>query len=152
MNGDDTQGFTTPRAPLQISVFPPKPAPSTGTEPDPTGGFSEVTPGAKATQAGTATGGFTEAPPQQPSLWQKAIEPITSIPQSYRELEAKGRAEMGKGVEAIGKGQYGTGAIQTGFGAFDWLTSPLMAPVHSILSKPVEQATGIPAETTDVYA
>src|SRR6516162_4035169 len=172
MNGDDTQGFTTPRAPLQISVFPPKPAPSTGTEPDPTGGFSEVTPGAKATQAGvdtggfteaappgpkiappaTPTGGFTEAPPQQPSLWQKAIEPITSIPQSYRELEAKGRAEMGKGVEAIGKGQYGTGAIQTGFGAFDWLTSPLMAPVYSALSKPVEQATGIPAETTDVYA
>ena len=91
MNGDDQQ--VSPEGRLRISIYPPKSNVGMAPGADPTGGFTEVSKG-QAPAPTQDTGGFTEvAAPQEdkPSLLRQALEPITSILSSYRELEQKGR-------------------------------------------------------------
>lgn len=87
------------------------------------------------------------------SLARQAVKPITDIPGEYSKQVNEAVQLMGQGVSDIATpGKRLAGAAETGIGAFDYTMSPINAPLHTILGKPVEQATGIPSSWTETAA
>src|ERR1700744_1801023 len=81
---------------------------------------------------------------KQASPVQKAVEPITSIPSEYGRIVGESVDEMKAGVKDIGEGNRVKGALKTGLGAMRYAFSPIEAPVHTIVGKPLEENLGIP--------
>ena len=80
----------------------------------------------------------------------KAVEPITSLPSEYLRIVGEAKGTMAKGVQDIQTpGSRIKGAFETGVGALDYVTSPISAPVHTIIGRPIEETTGIPHEWTE---
>lgn len=100
-----------------------------------------------------------DAPQYQPhksGLLKNALESITSLPGTYSGMvhEALGRMKEGAGDVAEGfekakSGQFGAGlkevavgAGHAGLAALDYIEAPINAPIHTMIGKPVEKATG----------
>lgn len=119
------------------------------------------------------TGGATPSyMQQQPSVLSKAVEPITSYPQTYQQMNQSARDQMARGVGQISEGvKYAAspagatdssgsaglvpiakGIGNTAMGAVDYLMSPVNAALHTVVGKPIEEATGIPHQYSEFAA
>ncbi len=87
--------------------------------------------------------------PQQPSLLDRALSPITSYPETYRRKRTESVEQMGSGVEQLKKGEYGKGVANVGLGALGYTFSPVEAGIESFVGKPVQDVTGLPKEYTN---
>lgn len=92
----------------------------------------------------------------KPTFASKAIEPITSYPETYRQ-QREGSAEMAKqGAQGLWDGQrdepnpvkaFGKDALNLGrvlAGSLGYVTSPISAALRTTVGKPVEDVTGSP--------
>lgn len=87
-----------------------------------------------------------EAPPTDwspSSIAKNAVAPITDIPQEYSKEVNQSVDQMRQGVNEFGAHPL-KGATDVGLGAAGYLSSPLSAPIHSLVGKPVENVTGSP--------
>jgi hypothetical protein len=93
---------------------------------------------------------------QKLSPVQKAINPITSYPETYEKMNRESREQMSQGVEQIKKAdgalETAKGIGNTAIGAAGYLSSPISAAYRSIVGQPVEDVTGIPREYTEFAA
>lgn len=107
---------------------------------------------------------------QQPSLLARAISPITNYPETYNRMNTESRQQIGAGVEQLAGGaapfdpvkdayppdstawRLAKGAGNVALGSIGYVASPLNAAIQSVVSKPVEDVTGIPKEYTDFAA
>lgn len=96
---------------------------------------------------------------EQPSLAQKAIEPITSYPETYSQLNRESREQMSRGVGQLQNAvdNYAPadvlkGVANTALGAAGYVFSPVNAALRTVVGKPIEEATGIPKEYTEFAA
>lgn len=96
------------------------------------------------------------APPSQPKgMLANALEPITSYPETYNQMQRESRELMGEGVSQIGEGGVGNIAIGAGkaaLGGLGYVTSPINAALRTVVGKPVENLTGAPKEYTEFAA
>lgn len=101
----------------------------------------------------------------------KALEPITSYPETYSRMNRESRDRMSEGfsqmthpgadrermlprVASMAPTAYdvGAGAVNMGLGALEYATSPINAAIHTVAGKPIEENTGVPAQYTDFAA
>jgi hypothetical protein len=110
--------------------------------------------------------------PQQPqsSMLARAASPITNLPGTYQQMNAEAREQLGTGVEQLTGGtpafdpvkdayppdstamRMAKGVGNVALGGIGYVASPINAGIRSIISKPIEDVTGIPKEYTDVAA
>jgi hypothetical protein len=76
------------------------------------------------------------------SLLSKAIEPITSIPKTYRSLVDQATELFGKGFGDVKSGSPLKGVGEMALGGLEYVTAPINAPIHTIIGKPVADVTG----------
>lgn len=55
-----------------------------------------------------------------------------------------GMGAMSEGVQKVKKGRYGAGAGEAALGAAQWALAPINAPIKSLISDPLANATGSP--------
>lgn len=92
-----------------------------------------------------------------------ALEPITSYPETYAEMNRAGRERIGEGytqsAEALTEPRSGGGAVKLAkgvgnmaLGAVETVASPINAAYRTIVGRPIEAVTGIPKEYTELGA
>lgn len=113
---------------------------------------------AEALQAGL------EARAAGPGVLAKAIEPITSYPSTYADMNRDARGQMSQGVQQVreaitqdpagGEGQvkFVKGLGNAALGGVSYLASPINAALRTVVGKPVEDVTGIPKEYPEMAA
>jgi hypothetical protein len=96
-----------------------------------------------------------------PSMLEKAVEPITSYPDTYSRMNREARERMSAGIsqmanpdsltdpKAHGLYDVGKGALDLGLGAMEFVTSPINAAIHTVAGKPIEENVGVPSQYTD---
>jgi hypothetical protein len=95
---------------------------------------------------------------QQPSSVgpvEKALEPLTSYPGVYDQMQRDSRSMMSEGIEQAGRGGiYDTavGVGKTALGGLGYLTSPINAALRTVVGNPLEENTGIPKEWSELAA
>lgn len=94
---------------------------------------------------------FSVEPPKKGFL-DGALAPVKDIIPTYQRKVGEAKSAMGAGVDRIKKGEVFGGIKDTALGALDYIGSPLDAPVEALLSKPVENTTGIPKGLTTAAA
>lgn len=109
-----------------------------------------------------------QAQPQAGDYIRKAIEPITSLPETYNQFRQESQRQMAQGADQLSRAWSGEdmmgypvenraweaakGVGNTALGALGYVTSPINAGIRTIVSKPVEDVTGVPKELTDFAA
>ena len=104
---------------------------------------------------------------------QKAIEPITSYPETYRQMREAAQQQMATGAGQIAEGfRYATqptpegpgitgsegivplfkGLGNVGAGAAEYAFSPISAGLRTVIGKPLEENVGIPKEYSEFAA
>lgn len=99
-----------------------------------------------------------------------AISPITNYPATYKGMVNDAVGQMATGYDQLTRGQprfdpvkdaappdstamrLAKGAANVGMGALGYVSSPINAAIHSVVGKPIEDATGIPSQYTDFAA
>jgi hypothetical protein len=95
------------------------------------------------------------AKPVAPNALQKAIEPITSYPATYSQMNKESRDLISEGVDQAQKGTLSDAAIgagKTALGGLGYVTSPINAALRTVIGKPLEENTGIPKEYSEFAA
>jgi len=113
-----------------------------------------VRPGGSA-KADPYAGDIESSHPAAAHGLAKALEPITSYPSTYNQMQHESRAQMAAGVSQMGEGgakNIAIGAGKTAAGALGYVGSPISAALHTFVGKPVEENTGIPAPYTEFAA
>src|ERR1700758_4076042 len=90
---------------------------------------------------------FRIEPPKKGFL-DNALAPVKDIIPTYQRKAKETTDEMAGGVQRIKKGEVLGGIKDTALGALGYVGSPLDAPIEALLSKPLENATGIPKDAT----
>jgi len=97
----------------------------------------------------------------KPSALEKALQPITSYPETYQRMNREAREQMSAGVtqmmnpdsltdpKAHGISDVLTGVGKVALGGLGFVSSPVSAAINTVVGKPIEENTGIPAEYTD---
>lgn len=87
------------------------------------------------------------------SLAAKAAEPITSYPETYRDMNREARVQMAEGIDQLSSPQGAwdvvKGAGNLSLGTLGWVGSPISAAFRTVAGKPIEENTGIPKEYTE---
>lgn len=101
--------------------------------------------------------GATPPAAKQPvSPMAKALEPITSYPETYSTMNKEAREQMSHGVDQLsspsGAWDVAKGVGNVGLGALNYVTSPISAGLRTVVGKPVEENTGIPKEYSEFAA
>ncbi len=119
-------------------------------------------PEASAAAPEAADHGLSER--QKLSPIQKAVNPITSYPETYQRMNRGARDQISRGVDQIsnpdsltdlqahGISDVLTGAGNVALGTLGYVASPITAAYRSIAGQPVEDVTGIPREYTEFAA
>jgi hypothetical protein len=105
---------------------------------------------------------------QKLSPLAKAVNPITSYPETYNKMNLEAQQQVRQGLGQLaegwqqgmqgrdgslaGLGTFAKGALNTGLGALGYGFSPINAAYRSLLGQPVEDVTGIPREYTEFAA
>jgi len=92
---------------------------------------------------------------EKPTALEKAVEPITSLPSTYQGMVEESVGQMGRGVGQIATGQpweVAKGVGNVALGGLGYVTSPINAPLHTIVGKPLEENFGIPHEYSELGA
>lgn len=95
------------------------------------------------------------AKPVAQTALQKAVEPITSYPETYQKMNRESRDLMSEGVAQAQRGTFSDAAIgagKTALGGLGYVTSPINAALRTVVGKPIEEATGIPKEYSEFAA
>src|SRR4051812_48086093 len=89
----------------------------------------------------------------------KTMEPITSYPGAYAQMNRESREQMAHGVEQLTTPTGGDlwesakatakGLGNLGAGAAGYVASPIAAGLRTIVGNPIEQTTGIPKEYSE---
>lgn len=90
--------------------------------------------------------GGSAAPPHVTAL-QAAVAPLTDLPSTYQGMVNDSVSQMGRGVGQIESGEPWNmvkGAGNVALGGLGYVSAPINAPLHTIVGKPVEEATGSP--------
>jgi hypothetical protein len=136
----------------------PEVAATTAAKADDWSAFPEA--GAMAPEA--ADHGLSER--QKLSPLQKAVNPITSYPETYQRMNREARDQISRGVDQIsnpdsltdlkahGISDVLTGAGNVALGTLGYVASPINAAYRSVIGQPVEDVTGIPREYTEFAA
>lgn len=139
---------------VDVSKYGPtyNPAPSGGGEADYGAAYNPDTgTSAQAKPAQTAA----PAPPQPSGLAANAIAPVSNYWSDYNRMRNESVAGAKQGYQDIqqpGFWNKAKGAAEMVGGGMGYVTSPIDAAVHSIIGRPVENVTGIPAGVTDFAA
>ena len=107
----------------------------------------------------------------QKSNVEKALSPLTGYPETYHGMRREAEGQISRGVDQIKAGvNFATtptpegqsqgagvsdlikGVGNVAMGGVGYVASPLNAALRSFVGKPVQDATGIPAEYTDFAA
>ena len=103
---------------------------------------------------------------------EKALEPVTSYPETYNEMNQDARRQVGHGVDQIrdsanhsftsrespdsylpeGLTEAAKGIGNTAAGALSYVSSPLSAALRTVVGKPIEENIGIPKEYSEFAA
>src|SRR5262249_3914073 len=92
------------------------------------------------------------------SLARKAIEPITSYPPTYLQMNREAREQVGHGLEQISQAcrpgvhdpiGFIKGLGNVGLGSIGYVGSPVHAALRTVAGKPFENVFGIPKEYTE---
>ncbi len=114
----------------------------------------------------------SESPKQNGSIVDTALSPLTQFPEIYRGMKNDSLNQAARGVDQIKAGisfganpsqeagvEPAAGAVDlakgvgnVALGGVGYLASPFNAAINSFVGKPVQNATGIPAEYTDFAA
>lgn len=134
--------YDTPTAPLSILLDPfALAAWRTRQSVRPTEGRQERVP-------------YVARPLDPAALATKALEPITSYPGTYRDMNREGRVQMAEGIDQLSSPQnawdLAKGAGNLSLGTLNWLGSPFSAALRTVAGKPIEENTGIPKEYTEL--
>ena len=82
-----------------------------------------------------------------------SLEPITSYPATYSEMNKEAREQVGHGVDQLSKHESAWDVVKgvgnVGLGSLGYVSSPISAGIRTIVGKPIEEATGIPKEYTE---
>lgn len=86
----------------------------------------------------------------------KALEPLTSYPRVYNEMQKQSREEIARGVGQIGNPESGwdvaKGVGNVALGGLGYAMSPISAAYRTVVGQPVQDVTGIPREYTEFVA
>jgi hypothetical protein len=84
----------------------------------------------------------------------KALNPITSYPETYQRMNREAQDQVSRGVGQLGNGPWETtkGLGNIALGSAGFVASPINAAYRSIIGQPVEDVTGIPREYTEFGA
>ena len=131
------------------------------------GMFDDLVPQAPASSSGGG-GMFDDLVPSAPvddhgladrqkmSAGQLALNPITSYPETYSQMNRESRAQMSRGVDQLSNPSsawdVAKGAANVGLGGAGYLASPINAAYRTLIGQPVEDTTGIPREYTEFAA
>jgi len=92
----------------------------------------------------------------KPSMLEKALQPITSYPETYSKMNREAQDQVSRGVGQLshpeGALDVAKGAANVGLGSLGFVTSPINAAIDTVVGKPIEENTGIPAGYTDFAA
>jgi hypothetical protein len=93
---------------------------------------------------------------QKLSPVEKALNPITSYPETYQRMNKDAREQVSRGVEQLshpsGAMDIAKGVGNTVLGTAGYVASPISAAYRSVIGQPVEDVTGIPREYTEFAA
>lgn len=93
---------------------------------------------------------------KQPSMLERAAEPITSYPQTYRQMNQEAQDQMARGAGQLTSPEGGwdiaKGVGNVGLGALNYVTSPINAGLRTVVGKPLEENLGIPKEYSEFAA
>lgn len=90
-----------------------------------------------------------------PGMLEQAMQPITSYPETYAQMNRESRDLMSEGVNQMGEGGVGNvaiGAGKTALGGLGYVTSPINAALRTVVGQPIQNNTGIPREYTEFAA
>src|SRR5262245_21434078 len=104
-----------------------------------------------------ATALETKAASLRPGKLARALEPITSYPKTYGEMNQAARAEMAAGAARAMDpnatlAERGLGAGQAALGGVSYAMSPINAAYRTVVGQPIENITGVPKEYTEFAA
>lgn len=87
---------------------------------------------------------------------QKALNPITSYPETYSKMRKEGQETIGRGLNQLASPEsawdFAKGVGNTALGTLEYVGSPINAAYRSVIGQPVEDVTGIPREYTEFAA
>jgi hypothetical protein len=100
---------------------------------------------------------------QKLSAVEKAINPITSYPETYQRMNKEARDQISRGADQLSSGLFGHGVVgdlpefvsglgNMALGGLGYVASPVNAAYRSIVGQPIEDVTGIPREYTEFAA
>lgn len=115
------------------------------------------------------------AQPQPKGIVGNALEPITSYPDTYAQMNSESREQMARGVDQIKSGvnfatsktpegmspadQAGAGPVSlvkgignVALGGLSYVASPVNAALRTVVGNPIEKTTGIPKEYPEFAA
>lgn len=86
----------------------------------------------------------------------KALNPITSYPETYSKMNKEAREQISHGVDQLsaptGALDVAKGLGNTALGSLGYVASPINAAYRSVVGQPVEDVTGVPREYTELAA
>jgi hypothetical protein len=87
---------------------------------------------------------------------QKALEPITSYPETYSRVNRESWDEVSRGIDQLehpaGGVDVAKGIGNVALGSLGFVGSPVNAAIDTVVGKPIEEITGIPSKYTDFAA
>lgn len=87
---------------------------------------------------------------------QHAVEPITSYPATYSEMNKEAREQVGHGIGQLSHPEsawdVAKGAGNVAFGTVNYVGSPLNAALRTVVGKPLEENVGVPKEYSEFAA
>jgi hypothetical protein len=144
---DKARGFVTAKGQFEARETAGKGAQAAGLD-VPTRLHSEELNGAKLS-VDSVLGAAPDAKPSRGrQLLDAATAPIRDFAPTYDKKWRENLEQAKTGVKRIGKGEILGGAKDAALGTLGYIASPIDAAVESIVSKPVEKATGTPKDVT----
>lgn len=93
---------------------------------------------------------------QKLSPIEKAINPVTSYPETYSRMNRESREQISSGIDQLSNPKSvwdaTKGVGNVAFGGLGYVTSPINAAYRTIVGQPIEDVTGIPREYTEFAA
>lgn len=96
--------------------------------------------------------------PKAMPWYEKAVEPITSYPETYMKMQGDALREVDRGIGQLrnpdGAWDVAKGAGNVALGSLGYATSPINAGLRTVVGKPIEDATRgyLPKEYTEFAA
>lgn len=93
----------------------------------------------------------------RPGALDQALKPLTSYPETYRQMNREARDAMSTGASVaanpdLSLGQRAMGAGLAGLGGVSFVGAPINAALRTFIGNPIQEGTGIPRDYTEFGA